>query len=280
MNGETNENLDELNMENAFSDLISEFFTDENNTANAGNINVGPVLDWDSVANGQLYTNLTAEGIQNDLNNQINNAGTIGNNGETVNADGIVENNNGGLYTNLGTVTGGDTQTQVTGNITNGNGGLYTNLGEICGEYTNLGNQNTGTEGEYTNNNQTVENGNTQAQNTNNILFNELGELNKEKLVKNAYNAVTFNGELIKEVNAGGQLGLNEGNGINETNTNGKDFKLTQANLPAKIGFWTKVRNFFISDSKIGYSAGQLQQGNTGIWNKVQNFFSFGKSEK
>lgn len=257
MNGETNENLDELNLENAFSDLISEYFTDENNTTNAGNINVGPVLDWDSVANGQLYTNITAEGIQNTLENQINNAGTIENNGETINTEGV--GNSGVLYNNLGTITGGDNQPQEVGN-----GGLYTNLGTIGGEYTN--------------DNGTTDNENTQQQNATNILYNEFGELNKEKLVKNAYNAATFNGELIKEVNAGGQLGLNEGNGINETNTNGTDFKLTQANLPAKIGFWTKVRNFFISDSKIQYSVQQTQT-NTGIWNKVQNFFSFGKNK-
>ena len=277
MNGETNENLDELNVENAFSDLLLEYFTDENNTTNAGNISVGPVLDWDSVANGQLYTNITAEGIQNTLENQMNNAGTTGNNVGTINTGDL--GNNGVLYNNLGTITGGDNQTQEAGNVTNGNGGLYTNLGTIGGEYTNLENQNVGNGEEYTNN-ETTDNENTQQQNATNILFNEFGEINKEKLVKTAYNAATFNGELIKEVNAGVQLGLNEGNGINATNTNGTDFKLTQANLPAKIGFWTKVRNFFISDSKIGYSVQQSAQGNTGVWNKIQNFFSFGKSEK
>lgn len=277
MNGETNENLDELNVENAFSDLLSEYFTDENNTTNAGNISVGPVLDWDSVANGQLYTNITAEGIKNTLENQMNNAGTTGNNVGTINTGDL--GNNGVLYNNLRTITGGDNQTQEAGNVTNGNGGLYTNLGTIGGEYTNLENQNVGNGEEYTNN-ETTDNENTQQQNATNILFNEFGEINKEKLVKTAYNAATFNGELIKEVNAGVQLGLNEGNGINATNTNGTDFKLTQANLPAKIGFWTKVRNFFISDSKIGYSVQQSAQGNTGVWNKIQNFFSFGKSEK
>lgn len=273
MNGETNENLDELNVENAFSDLLSEYFKDENNTTNAGNINVGPVLDWDSVANGQLYTNITAEGIQGTLNNQTNNATTIGNTEGLTNAEGIGsvngnDNGNGLLYNNLGTPNGGDVGTQQT---QNGNGGLYTNL-----ETIGVGDIGTGE--------QFVENGQTsnneQTQNATNILYNEFGELNKEKLVKNAYNAATFNGELIKEVNVGGQLGLNEANGINQTNTNGTDFKLTQANLPAKIGFWTKVRNFFISDSKIGYSVQQSTQGNTGVWNRIQNFFSFGKYEK
>ena len=269
MNGETNENLDELNVENAFSDLLSEYFTDENNTTNAENINVGPVLDWDSVANGQLYTNITAEGIQGTLNNQTNNATTIGNTEGLTNLEGVGnDNGNGLLYNNLGTPNGGDVGTQQT---QNGNGGLYTNL-----ETIGVGDIGTGE--------QFVENGQTsnneQTQNATNILYNEFGELNKEKLVKNAYNAATFNGELIKEVNGGGQLGLNEANGINQTNTNGTDFKLTQANLPAKIGFWTKVRNFFISDSKIGYSVQQSTQGNTGVWNRIQNFFSFGKYEK
>lgn len=266
MNGETNENLDELNVENAFSDLLSEYFTDENNTTNAGNISVGPVLDWDSVANGQLYTNITAEGIKNTLENQTNNAGTIENNVGTINTGDL--GNNGLLYNNLGTINGGDIQTQ---GIENGNGGLYTNLGTIGGADIGVGEQ--FVDDEQADNNE-------QTQNATNILYNEFGEINKEKLVKTAYNAATFNGELIKEVNAGGQLGLNEGNGINATNTNGTDFKLTQANLPAKIGFWTKVRNFFISDSKIGYSVQQSAQGNTGVWNKIQNFFSFGKYEK
>lgn len=271
MNGETNENLDELNVDNAFSDLLSQYFTDENNTTNAGNINVGPVLDWDSVANGQLYTNVTAKGIQGTLNNQINNAGTIGKTEGLTSAEGIeIDNGNGLLYNNLGTINGGELATQAQG-TENGNGGLYTNLGTVGGENIGIGE-------ELADNGQT--NNNEQTQNVTNILYNEFGELNKEKLVKNAYNAATFNGQLIKEVNVGGQLGLNEGNDINQTNTNGTDFKLTQANLPAKIGFWTKVRNFFISDSKIGYSVQQSAQGNAGVWNRIQNFFSFGKSEK
>lgn len=265
MNGETNENLDELNVENAFSDLISQYFEEESNTQNAGNINAGPVLDWDSVANGQLYTNL-AEGVTENLDNQINNAGTIGNNGEILNA-GNVGNNNGILYNNLGTINGEGNQTQELGN---GNSGLYTNLGTV-------GEGNLPIEEQITDNGN-ANNDNEQTQNATNILYNEIGELNKKKLIENAYNAVTMSGKLVQEVNAGQKLGLNEANTINQGNANGTDFKLTQANLPAKIGFWTKVRNFFITDSKIQYSV-QTAEENTGLWNKVQNFFSFGKNK-
>ena len=66
---------------------------------------------------------------------------------------------------------------------------------------------------------------------------------------------------------------------LDTTNVDGTSFKLTQGNLPAKIGFWTKVRNFFMADSKISYSVGEQTQQNTGLWNKVQNFFSFGKNK-
>lgn len=56
----------------------------------------------------------------------------------------------------------------------------------------------------------------------------------------------------------------------------GADFKLTQGNLPAKIGFWTKVKNFFRADSKIQYTPGETAENNKGLWNKLQNLFSFG----
>ena len=162
MNGETNENLDELNVDNAFSDLLSQYFTDENNTTNAGNINVGPVLDWDSVANGQLYTNVTAKGIQGTLNNQINNAGTTGKTEGLTSAEGIEnDNGNGLLYNNLGTINGGELATQAQG-TENGNGGLYTNLGTVGGENIGIGE-------ELADNGQT--NNNEQTQNVTNILY-------------------------------------------------------------------------------------------------------------
>lgn len=237
MNGETNdnvENLDELNVENAFSDLISEYFEEENNAQNLGNVNngkvnvenAGTVLDWDSVANGQLFTNVTAEGIQNNLNNQQNNAGTLEN---SVKEEGMGVNN-GLLYNNLEAINDINNQSQLENNATN-------------------------------------------------ILYNNIGEQNNP--IENAYNSITMPGKIIEGINFQGKVGINGTNTINQGNTNnenGTNFKLTQANLPAKIGFWTKVRNFFITDSKIQYSV-DTTRGNTGIWNKVQNFFSFGKNK-
>lgn len=226
MKGEANKNLNSNNcgnigdnIENAFSDLISQYFEEGNNAQNAVNIEQGATLDWDSVANGQLYTN--------NANN--------------------VNQNHGGLYTNLENI-GGLNQTQnldsieVTGNLNNNDGILYKELGNINngGEITN----NDGIDGDIGINIGTgVEAG-------------------------NGINAGTVN-----EVTA--NTGINNGT---ETGL-GTDFKLTQGNLPAKIGFWTKVRNFFIPGLKVQYSAGQ-NDGNTGAWNKLQGFFSFGKLKK
>ncbi len=217
MKGETNENLNSNNcdnisdnIENAFSDLISQYFEEGNDAQNAGNIEQGITLDWDSVANGQLYTN--------NANN--------------------VNQNRGGLYTNLGTV-GGLNQTQnldnieLAGNINNNEGILYKELGNI----------------------------NNGGELINNIGINGGVEVNLENGVE-AGNGITAN------------TGINNGT---ETEI-GTEFKLTQGNLPAKIGFWTKVRNFFMPSAKIQYSVGQTSE-NVGTWNKLQSFFSFGKSK-
>ena len=115
MKGETNENLNNCgnvndNLENAFSDLISQYFEEGNNAQNAVSIEQGATLDWDSVANGQLYTNK---------------------------ANNINQNQNyGGLFTNLENI-GGLNQTQnldsveVVGNLNNNDGILYKELGNI-----------------------------------------------------------------------------------------------------------------------------------------------------
>lgn len=226
MKGETNENLNSnncenisSNIENAFSDLISQYFEEGNGTQNAGNIEQGVTLDWDSVANGQLYTN---------------NAGNV-------------NQNYGGLYTNLENV-GGLNQTQNLGNIevvgnTNTNDGIL---------YKKLGNINNGEEI------------------INNVGINGGVEVNLETGI-NVENGI--NTGIVNEVNT--NTGVNNGT---ETGV-GTEFKLTQGNLPAKIGFWTKLRNFFMPSSKIQYSVGQTAE-NTGTWNRLQSFFSFGKSKK
>lgn len=218
MNKETNENLNCTNLENnttiddsienAFSDLISQYFEEGNNTQNADNIQQGPTLDWDSVANGQLYTNLAGNiNLEPQTQNEIYNV-------------------------NLGNVN------------TNTNGGLYTNLENV---------------GEQINNEETVNV--EQAGNNQSILYNNIANVNTEGTV--------------------GNVGVGLDQPVNNLNTTtvGTDFKLTQGNLPAKIGFWTKVRNFFRSDAKISYSVQEQSQGNKGLWNQLQNFFSFGKEK-
>lgn len=208
MNKKTNENVNCTNLENnatidnsienAFSDLISQYFNEGNDIQNAGNIKQGPTLDWDSVANGQLYTNL-AENIN--IEPQTRNV-----------------NNNVNLYTNLQ------------------NGVEQVNNGEI----TNV----------------------EQAVNTQNILYNNLANVNVEGTIGNV------------------EVGLDQSVNNENVTTGGADFKLTQGNLPAKIGFWTKVRNFFRPEAKISYSLQGQTQENKGLWNQLQNFFSFGKSGK
>lgn len=228
MKGETNENLNSNNcenlsdnIENAFSDLISQYFEEGNNVQNAGNIEQGVTLDWDSVANGQLYTN--------NANN--------------------VNQNYGGLYINLENV-GGINQTQnldnieVVGNLNNNDGILYKELGNINNGGEIINNTNTGINGEV--------------------------EVNLGTGIK-AGNGI--NTGVVNEFTA--NTGIN-----NETETGiGTEFKLTQGNLPVKIGFWTKLRNFFRPSAKIQYSVGQTGE-NTGNWNRLQNFFSFGKYKK
>ena len=235
MNKQTNEN--ELNctnienqgtvpenIENAFSDLISEYFENDT-TQNVDNIQTGTVLDWDSVANGQLFTN----------------------NQTQENAQNVVTNNNNVLYNNLETINEKITPTQEVQN--NGINGIYKNLQSAT---DNINYQN----------------------NVNNMLYNEIGNVNTQSTNGNPYGVVPVEENLLTGVDNS----TNNAETINSTNTQGTDFKLTQANLPVKIGFWTKVRNFFMADSKILYSVNQTQT-NTGLWNKVQNFFSFGKNK-
>ncbi len=214
MKGKTNENPNSNNcennvseiIENAFSDLISQYFEEGNDVRNAENIEQGVTLDWDSVANGQLYTN----------NN--------------------LKPNYGGLYTNLENV-GGVNQTQNLGNI------------EVIGN---------------TNNND-------------GILYKELGNINNGGAEVNLETGIevgnVINTGSVSEVTASTEINSGTETGL------GTDFKLTQGNLPAKIGFWTKLRNFFIPSAKIQYSVGPTSE-NTGTWNKLQKFFSFGKSGK
>lgn len=236
MSQETNENINSKNdeiiqneIENAFSDLISKYFEEDNNEQSADTIQSETVLDWDSVSNGQLYTNLAG-----------------------------------------GIITQGNIETE---SRTNNNAGLlFSNLENLNGQYTNesqfeniTGNQPIV---DLSNSESIQEVGKTQ-------IYNELGKINTEQVVTTAYNVATTTKDLLNGINNNNETNIEN---ANELTQGGNNFKLTQANLPAKIGFWTKVRNFFISDSKIQYSV-QQNQANMGIWNKVQNFFSFGKNK-
>ena len=156
-------------------------------------------------------------------------------------------NNNNVLYNNLETINEKITPTQEVQN--NGINGIYKNLQSAT---DNINYQN----------------------NVNNMLYNEIGNVNTQSTNGNPYGVVPVEENLLTGVDNS----TNNAETINSTNTQGTDFKLTQANLPVKIGFWTKVRNFFMADSKILYSVNQTQT-NTGLWNKVQNFFSFGKNK-
>lgn len=231
-------------IENAFSDLISEYFEEDSTVKNKGNINVGPVLDWESVANGQLYTNIKES------------AGTYGN------IDTTVTEEKGALYNNLENINDSNLIAQekqsvsITDAENNGIEGIYKNIstlndgiGQVENEVKTTG------------------------------IYNELGKINTETIIKNAYGVVTINGELLNGISSKADTNNEEQSAGNIQNVQSKDFKLTQGNLPAKIGFWTKVRNFFISDSKIQYSVQQSTQSNGGVWNKLQNFFSFGKNK-
>lgn len=255
MNNETNENELEANLnnnttinnniENAFSDLISQYFEDGSNKQNADNIEQGTVLDWDSVANGQLlYTNI-AQNINNNENNDLQ-SNNIQNNIYGANFKNIginLENtNNGVLYTNLNP----NNEQNLNVNLTNAN-----EVNEVKQENTNV-----------------------------NGIYDELGNLNTQEMANSVYNVVKRNEELLNGNKANTVNGIsndivNNANGIN--NEIGTEFKLTQGNLPAKIGFWTKVRNFFRTDAKITYSVQQQTQENKNVWNRLQNFFSFGK---
>lgn len=224
-----NEGTVQDGIENAFSDLISEYFEEGTTVENTGKIESGKVLDWDSVSNGQLYTNL---------------AGT-----ETGYGDDSSYWDTPIYNTVTGEATGVAGETTVAGAVED-YGTAYN------GNETNITNGITG-----------------------------------ETIAKNAYGVITVNGDLLKGVNSDGVIenAVSTGSTTGTTGTIGEtagttgtvgtEFKLTQANLPAKIGFWTKVRNFFMSDSKISYSVEQAGTPNTGLWNKVQNFFSFGKNK-
>lgn len=216
-----NERTMQNGIENAFSDLISEYFQESNNNHTTSNIQAGPVLDWDSVSNGQLYTNLT----QNLVNEQTNEYGDDSSYWDTPICDS--------------TVVGTDYGTQY-----------------------------------------------------NEAETQDVNDVNSETIAQNVYGVITVNGNLLNGINSEGIIenaenkknAVNIVNVVNNSNTVqkenlGTEFKLTQANLPAKIGFWTKVRNFFIADSKISYSVEQAENQNVGLWNKVQNFFSFGKNK-
>lgn len=196
----TNYNNDtEIDLENAFSDLISEFFETEN----------------------------TAQNIAQANNN-----------------DNVIENANT--------------------NITNNNI-LYSNL-ETIQQQDNYLEENAGNIAEFKLQEESIQ--------TNNI-YNKLGEIATDEATPNAYNVINFaENQNIQADDAKANNAIEEDAAkVNNTNT---DFKLTQGNLPAKIGFWTKLRNFFMPESKLQYSVQQANDGNTGIWNKLQNFFSFG----
>lgn len=228
-----NDEIIQNEIDNAFSDLISKYFEEDNNKQSVDIIQSETVLDWDSVSNGQLYTNLAGGIIKTTQNNMQTEVET---------------NNNSGL--------------------------LFSNLENLNGQYINESQLEDMTINqpivELSNNQNVQEIGKTQ-------IYNELGNIDTEKIVKTAYNVGATTGELLKGINNNNETNIQN---VNEAIQSGNSFKLTQANLPAKIGFWTKVRNFFISDSKIGYSVQQSNEGNTGVWNRIQNFFSFGKSDK
>lgn len=115
---------------------------------------------------------------------------------------------------------------------------------------------------------------------TNNI-YNKLGDITTDEATPTAYNIISFAENQNNLMNQNAQVNDVQENNVTEENITkvnnvNTDFKLTQGNLPAKIGFWTKVRNFFMPESKLQYSLQQANNTNTGIWNKLQNFFSFG----
>lgn len=255
------------NIENAFSDLISEFFKDEG-TQNLENLATGPVLDWDAVNNGILNTNNNGNKTNTDLEK---NAGTI---------------QNTTIYNNLGTINGvlednQEVQNAGTYENTNSNKTLYNNLETI------YKNGIVGQENEYNHTNDGKDNGTNEIYKNFTVDYNENNQTeeqpdfnensNAQTIVKNAYGVVTVNGDLLSGIENTGAVGGTIAE--NKQGNQGTDFRLTQGNLPAKIGFWTKVRNFFIADSKLQYSVQESTQNNGGVWNKLHNLFSFGKNK-
>lgn len=254
MNEETNENIDGViqtsgNVENAFSDLISEYFENGGVTATT-NVEINTkTIDWDSVNNGQLYTNLANNTVQNgdtpvtDVTaNNIQNTPYTNVNASTV-VDGTTETTTTGtLYTNLNTTESTNTvNTTVTTYVTGGTEG--TNIVEPTTEASQTGGYGT--------------------------IYNDIEGINNVTAIPSTDTVI---------VPAFGDTVGTDTTDTVTTGTNATEFKLTQANLPAKIGFWTKVRNFFMPEARINYSL-QQPTTNTGLWNKVQSFFSFGKNK-
>lgn len=244
MNEETNENVDGIvpvndNVENAFSDLISEFFENDGVTANAQQQINTTTLDWDNVSNGQLYQNISADTVTGGTN-QV--AGTTG---------------TGILYTNLDTTV----DTTTTTNETTSTGTPVEQATEPTTEVGQVGGYS--------------------------AIYNDIegvGTVTPTDTETTVTSTVDLGGTRI--ASAVDTVVNTPETATTGTNTTGEEvtdagtteFKLTQANLPAKIGFWTKVRNFFMPEARINYSL-QQPTTNTGIWNKVQSFFSFGKNK-
>lgn len=245
-NGLNYENTIQDSIENAFSDLISEYFGEENNTQNV---------------NTKLNNNLNTNFVQNQAqaNNVTNNDGTTQNDKIQVNLENVTNNNNSILYNNLENVNGLNLNGEIDYNANPVGYGEDSSYWDA--PIYNTVKEKTTTGIGYN------ENGVTQNNNT-----------NDQTIAQNAYGVITVNGDVLKKVNSNGIIDNNIEN-VNADTIENTDFKLTQGNLPAKIGFWTKVRNFFISDSKISYSVEQAENQNTGLWNKVQNFFAFGKNK-
>lgn len=274
MNEETNENIDvgvptNGNVENAFSDLVSQYFENDGATAtNVQQINT-TTLDWDNVTNGQLYTNLAQGSVQNqDTTYTEVTAGNIQNGntqyqGET--ADSV--QNDTTIYQNI------TAETITTGTTQEGTGILYTNL-----DTTGSTDTTEGTVGETT-----TEAGQVTGYGA---VYNDIegiGTITPTDTETTVTTTVDLGGTRVAQTVG---TGVNTINTDTVTNTVGTattgvgttEFKLTQANLPAKIGFWTKVRNFFMPEARINYSL-QQPTTNTSLWNKVQSFFSFGKNK-
>lgn len=210
--------------ENAFSDLISQYFGSITNDAN----------------------------LDNDITDNTTNCATTGETLESygktelqtgVNGIGIEGNNIDNAYN----VING-----VTGTITNLNGNVIEGTGESGINSVNEA-----------------------------LLDNGTG------MPKVEVNISGVSKEIIDNITGGEVLADNIGEEVGTTGESNEEivqeakidttFKLAKTNLPAKVGFWTKVRNFLFYDSNTTMYNGYSNKASGGVFSKLQNFFSFKK---